>query len=99
MRKSTKPSTAKCNLGIYTSFLLSEPKFGGCKRLAEILGNVSHDSINRFLLRELTFPVKSKIQQCKPLEPLSGNALRENAVYRRRWSLKRAPSLSLEFQK
>jgi hypothetical protein len=28
----------------------------------------------------LTFPVKSKIQQCKPLEPLSGNALRENSL-------------------
>lgn len=24
----------------------------GCNRLSEILGNVSHDSINRFLLRE-----------------------------------------------
>ena len=28
----------------------------------------------------LTFPVKSKIQQCKPLEPLSGNALREKSL-------------------
>ena len=33
-------------------FLLSEPKFGGCSRLAEILKQVSHDSVNRFLLRE-----------------------------------------------
>jgi Transposase DDE domain len=32
--------------------LLSEPKYGGCSRLAEILGDVSHDSVNRFLLRE-----------------------------------------------
>ena len=52
MRTITKASTAKCNVGIYTSFLLSEPKFGSCKRLAEILGNVSHDSTNRFLLRK-----------------------------------------------
>lgn len=36
----------------YTLFLLSEPKHGGCSRLAEILGDVSHDSVNRFLLRE-----------------------------------------------
>lgn len=36
----------------YTLFLLSEPKHGGCSRLAEILGKVSHDSVNRFLLRE-----------------------------------------------
>jgi len=32
--------------------LLSEPKHGGCCRLAEILENVSHDSVNRFLPRE-----------------------------------------------
>ena len=52
MRKITKPSTAQCNRDIYTSFLMSEPKLGGCSRLSEILGDVSHDSINRFLLRE-----------------------------------------------
>ncbi|MEG4530164.1 IS701 family transposase [Microcoleus sp. D2_18a_D3] len=52
MRKITKTSTAQCNLDLYTLFLLSEPKFGGCNRLAEILGDVSHDSVNRFLLRE-----------------------------------------------
>jgi hypothetical protein len=52
MRKPTKPSTARCSLEHYTLFLLSEPKQGGCCRLAEILGDVSHDSINRFLLRE-----------------------------------------------
>jgi hypothetical protein len=32
--------------------LLSEPKHEGCCRLAEILENVSHDSVNRLLLRE-----------------------------------------------
>jgi len=52
MRETTKPSTAQCNLYLYTLFLLSEPKLGGCSRLAEILGDVSHDSVNRFLLRE-----------------------------------------------
>lgn len=52
IRKTSKPSTARCSLEHYTLFLLSEPKQGGCCRLAEILGDVSHDSINRFLLRE-----------------------------------------------
>ncbi|MDB9307743.1 transposase [Aphanizomenon sp. CS-733/32] len=52
MRKISKPSTAQCNLEHYTLFLLSEPKHGGCCRLAEILENVSHDSVNRFLSRE-----------------------------------------------
>lgn len=32
--------------------MLSEPKRIGCSRLAEILEDVSHDSVNRFLLRE-----------------------------------------------
>ena len=36
----------------YTLFLLSELKHGGCYRLAEILENVSHDSVNRLLLRD-----------------------------------------------
>jgi hypothetical protein len=31
---------------------MSEPKHGGCIRLADILGDLSHDSVNRFLLRE-----------------------------------------------
>ncbi|NJO30872.1 MAG: transposase [Richelia sp. SL_2_1] len=52
MREISKPSTAQCDLEHYTLFLLSEPKHGGCCRLAEILGDVSHDSVNRFLLRE-----------------------------------------------
>jgi len=51
MRNITKPSTAKCNLSTYVSFLLSEPKNASCTRLSNIL-NLSHDSINRFLQRE-----------------------------------------------
>ncbi len=52
IRELSKPSTAQCNLEFYTLFLLSEPKHGGCCRLAQILEDVSHDSVNRFLLRE-----------------------------------------------
>ncbi len=52
IREITKSSTAQCNLDIYTLFLLSEPKFGGCSRLAEILGDDSHYRVKRFLLRE-----------------------------------------------
>lgn len=33
-------------------FLLAESKYPGCTRLAEILGGMSHDSVNRFLVRE-----------------------------------------------
>jgi hypothetical protein len=52
MRQISKPSTAKCNLNKYILFLLSEPKQVSCVRLGEILKDVSHDSVNRFLLRE-----------------------------------------------
>ncbi|AUB43347.1 IS4 transposase (plasmid) [Nostoc flagelliforme CCNUN1] len=36
----------------YTLFLLAESKYPGCTRLAEIMEDLSHDSVNRFLLRE-----------------------------------------------
>ena len=35
---------------------MAEPKYVSCARLSEILENVSHDSINRFLLRERYSP-------------------------------------------
>ena len=52
IREITKPSTAKCDLDTYTLFLLAESKYPGCTRLAEIMEDLSHDSVNRFLLRE-----------------------------------------------
>jgi hypothetical protein len=33
-------------------FLLAEPKYVSCVRLSEVMGELSHDSVNRFLLRE-----------------------------------------------
>lgn len=68
MRVLTKPSSAKCNLNLYTLFLLAEPKYVSCQRLSQILEQLSHDSINRFLVRERYTPhdlfecVKSRIQ-------------------------------------
>ncbi|WP_225893012.1 transposase [Nostoc sphaeroides] len=52
MRVTTKPSTAKCDLNTYTLLILSESKYPGCTRLADIMEDLSHDSVNRFLLRE-----------------------------------------------
>ena len=56
MRQRSKPSTAQCNSALYTLFLLAEPKYVSCVRFSEILETVSHDSINRFLLREQYTP-------------------------------------------
>lgn len=50
MRTLTKPSTAKCNLSIYTLFLLSEPKLVSCVRLAEVLEELSHEARQPFLM-------------------------------------------------
>ena len=52
MLTKTKPSTARCNDEIYVSYLLSDPQYTSCTRLAGIMETISHDSINRFLERE-----------------------------------------------
>ena len=56
MREQTKPTTAKCNCNLYTLYLIAEPKYVSCLRLAEIMTDLSHDSVNRFLLREKYTP-------------------------------------------
>jgi Transposase DDE domain len=55
MRKVIRPPTAKCTLPMYMGFLMSEPKSVSCTRLSEVMG-MSHDSANRFLLREAYTP-------------------------------------------
>ena len=52
MRILTKPSTARCNIEMYVRYLISEPMRTTCTGFSEVLGDTSHDSINRFLLRE-----------------------------------------------
>ena len=67
MKIRSKPSTAHCDENIYIPYLLSDPQYTSCTRLSEIIGNISHDSINRFLDRERFNPedlfkeVKGKI--------------------------------------
>lgn len=56
IRNITRPSSGKCNLPVYVSFLLSEPKNTSCLRLSEI-ESISHDSVNRFLNRETYEPI------------------------------------------
>lgn len=52
MKQKIKPSTAKCNEKIYSAYLMSEPNNASCLRLSEIMPEISHDSVNRFLNRE-----------------------------------------------
>lgn len=52
VRELSKLSTAKCTCALYVLFLLAEPKYVSCVRLSEVMADLSHDSVNRFLLRE-----------------------------------------------
>ena len=74
MRVLTKPSSATCTLNLYTLFLLAEPKYVSCQRLAQILERHSHDSINRFLVRERYTPA-DLFAVVKPRIQLQGGSL------------------------
>ena len=74
MRKITKPSTAKCNLSLYTLFFLAEPQYVSCVRLAQILQELFDDSINRFLGRERYTP-KDLFDEVKGSIQLEGGTL------------------------
>lgn len=74
MRQRSKPSTAQCDCKIYTLFLLAEPKYISCVRLAEILEKLSHDSVNRFLSRERYTP-EDLFNEVKEVLILAGGTL------------------------
>jgi len=54
-------------------FLMSEPKSTSCTRLSEVM-NVSHDSVNRFLLRE-NYEPKDLFNEAAKLICLTGGTL------------------------
>ena len=70
----SKPSTARCNDEIYTSYLLSDPRYTSCTRLSDVMGNLSHDSVNRFLARE-RFEPKDLFDEEQARIELSGGIL------------------------
>lgn len=74
MRLLTKPSSATCTLNLYTLFLLAEPKYVSCQRLAQIIERLSHDSINRFLVRE-RYTAADLFAVVKPRIQLQGGSL------------------------
>ncbi|EIJ34083.1 transposase IS4 family protein [Thiothrix nivea DSM 5205] len=58
---------------MYMGFLMSEPKSSTCTRLSEVMG-ISHDSVNRFLLREAYEP-KDLFNEASRLLNLVGGTL------------------------
>lgn len=73
MRTLTRPPTARCTMPLYISFLLSEPHYPSACRLARLM-NISHDSVNRFLLRE-RFTPEDLFDQARPQLQLDGGVL------------------------
>jgi len=73
IRKISRPSTARCTLPMYISFLLGEPHYGSCCRLADVM-SISHDSANRFLQRE-HYEGKDLYNESAPLLNLKGGTL------------------------
>ena len=67
----------------FRHFMLQDLEIEQIKEFLERWHNLTFtDEVDK--LRKLTFPVKSKIQQCKHLDPLSGKALRHNSLDRRK---------------
>ena len=73
MRTITRPSTGRCTMPLYISFLLSEPHYSSACRLAKLM-NISYDSVNRFLLRE-SFTPKDLFDQAKSQLTLEGGVV------------------------
>ena len=71
IRQPTRPATGLCTLPMYMGFLMSEPKHANCTRLAEV-SNISHDSVNRFLLREKYEPHDLFVESAKELHLTGG---------------------------
>ena len=67
MREISRPSTANCTLSMYITFLLSEPKHSTCKKLGSLM-NISHERVNRFLLRENLTPHDLFVESQSQLE-------------------------------
>lgn len=72
MRILSRPSTANCNIEMYVRYLLSEPQLTTCTGLSDVLPDVSHDSVNRFLLRENYSPSDLKKDIENKIEFLGG---------------------------
>lgn len=72
MLVKSKPSTAKCNDELYALYLLSDPNYTSCTRLSLVMGNISHDSVNRFLERERFEPKDLFAEEKKQIELVGG---------------------------
>jgi hypothetical protein len=80
LRILSKPSTARCNKDMYSAYLMSEPINSSCLRLSEIMKNVSHDSVNRFLCREKYTGQDLYIENSRELNLIGGSLSVDDSV-------------------
>jgi hypothetical protein len=87
IRRVTRPPLAKCTLPMYMGFVMSEPKSTTGTRLSEVM-NLSHDSVNRFLLREAYEP-RDLFNEAKGLlNPVGGTLSVDDTVLDKPYSHK-----------
>ena len=72
MRILSRPSTANCDAQKYVSYLIADPLNTSCSRLSEILPNTSHDSVDRFLLRENFTPFNLYSESSEQIDTQGG---------------------------
>lgn len=80
MLSKTRPSTAQCNHEMYTSYLLADPNHPSCTRLSEVMGTLSHDSVNRFLERERYEPKDLFEEEKNKIELVGGTLSIDDSV-------------------
>ncbi len=73
IRTTSRPPTGKCTLSMYMGYLMSSAKSANCTDLAYVM-NLSHDSVNRFLLRECYEP-EDLFNEAKKLLNIVGGVL------------------------
>jgi hypothetical protein len=86
IRRVTLPPLAKCTLSMYMGLVMSKPK-STTWRLSAMM-NISHDSVNRFLLREAYEPRDLFNEAKRLLNPVGGTLSVDDTVLDKPYSRK-----------
>jgi hypothetical protein len=87
VKNSSLPTRSKCDVEIYTNYLLVEPNGSSCVKLSNSLDEVSHDSINRFLVRSDLSPKNLFDEVFKSIDPAGGVLTVDDTVLDKEFSI------------
>src|SRR6266404_4754279 len=79
IRTTIHHPTAKCTLPLYMGFLMSEPKHATCSQPGTTL-DITHDSVNRFLLGENYEPSDLYVEALLVVNPTGGTLSVDDSV-------------------